>query len=235
LPNRAEPGSFQRLITHNSMSLIGRLRTIFTMGRGMATGLSELKAGPDPIALFADWFAAARRSGIFLPESMALATSTPDGVPSARMMLLKGFGDDGFAFYTNYESRKGTELLENPRAAIVMHWPILERQVRVEGMVEKLPLEESEAYFETRPRGSQLGAWASQQSAELESRREMERRYREHEAKFAPGDVPLPPFWGGFRLVPQHIEFWQGRLNRLHDRLRYTREGDGWTVTRLYP
>jgi pyridoxamine 5'-phosphate oxidase len=201
------------------MSLIGRLRTIFTMGRGMATGLSELKAGPDPIALFANWLAAARRSGIFLPESMALATSTPDGVPSVRMMLLKGFGDHGFAFYTNYESRKGTELLENPRAAIVMHWPILERQVRVEGTVEMLPPEESEAYFETRPRGSQLGAWASQQSAELESRQVMERR----------------PFWGGFRLIPQHIEFWQGRLNRLHDRLRYTREDGGWVVTRLYP
>ncbi len=201
----------------------------------MATGLSELKAGPDPIALFANWFAAARRSGILLPESMALASSTPDGVPSVRMMLLKGFGADGFAFYTNYESRKATELFENPRAAIVMHWPILERQVRIEGTVEKLPPEESEAYFETRPRGSQLGAWASQQSAELESRQVMERRYREHEAKFAGGDVPLPPFWGGFRLVPQHIEFWQGRLNRLHDRLRYTREGDGWAVTRLYP
>lgn len=217
------------------MSLIGRLRTIFTMGRGMAMGLSELKAGPNPIALFADWFAAGRRSGILLPESMALATSTPDGAPSVRMMLLKDFGEDGFAFYTNYDSRKGVELLENPRAAIVMHWPILERQVRVEGTVEKVSAEKSDSYFRTRPRGSQLGAWASQQSAELESRQVMEQRYREHEAQFAAGDVPLPPFWGGFRLVPQHIEFWQGRLNRLHDRLRYTREGDGWTVTRLYP
>ena len=201
----------------------------------MATGLSELKAGPDPIALFADWFAAARRSGIFLPESMALATSSADGVPAVRMMLLKDFRDDGFTFYTNYESRKGTELLENPRAAIVMHWPILERQVRVEGTVERLSFEESDAYFRTRPRGSQLGAWASQQSAALENRETMERQYREHETKFQGSDVPLPPFWGGYRLVPQQIEFWQGRLNRLHDRLRYTRDGDGWTVTRLYP
>jgi pyridoxamine 5'-phosphate oxidase len=217
------------------MSFIGRLRTIFTMGRGMVTGLSELEAGADPIELFAQWFAAARRSGIFLPESMALATSTPDGTPSARMMLLKGFGEGGFLFYTNFESRKGAELLENPRAAMVMHWPILERQVRIEGAVERLAPEESEAYFLSRPRGSQLGAWASSQSAELESREAMERRFREHETKFKGGDVPLPPFWGGFRLVPQHIEFWQGRLNRLHDRLRYTREGDGWTVTRLYP
>lgn len=217
------------------MSLIGRLRALVTMGRGMVTGLSELEAGADPIPLFADWFATARRSGIFLPESMALATSTPDGMPSARMMLLKAFGADGFVFYTNFESRKGGELLENPQAAMVMHWPILERQVRVEGTVERLTPEESAAYFRTRPRGSQLGAWASRQSAELESRADLERRFREHESKFEGGDVPLPSFWGGFRLIPQRIEFWQGRLNRLHDRLRYTRDGDGWTVTRLYP
>jgi len=217
------------------MSLIGRLRALVTMGRGMATGLSELEAGADPIALFSDWFATARQSGIFLPESMALATSTPDGVPSARMMLLKGFGADGFVFYTNFESRKGGELLENPRAAIVIHWPILERQVRVEGTVEQLTPEESAAYFRTRPRGSQLGAWASRQSAELENRAAMEQRFREHETRFKGGEVPLPPFWGGFRLVPRRIEFWQGRLNRLHDRLRYTRDGDRWTVTRLYP
>lgn len=217
------------------MSFMGRVRTLFTMGRGMVTGLSELEAGPDPIALFADWFAAARRSGILLPESMALATSTPDGAPSARMMLLKDFGEGGFVFYTNFESRKGAELLQNPRAAIVMHWPILQRQVRIEGVVEQLSHEESAAYFRTRLRGSQLGAWASQQSAELESRAVMERRFREHETRFKGGDVPLPSFWGGLRLIPQHIEFWQGRLNRLHDRLRYTREGDGWRVARLYP
>ncbi len=218
------------------MSLIGRIRTLFTLGRGMATGLTELRAGPDPIALFADWFAAARRSGIFLPESMTLATSTKDGVPSARMMLLKDFGhQSGFVFYTNYESRKSAELLENPQAALVMHWPILERQVRVEGTVEKLSHEESEAYFRTRTRGSRLGAWASQQSAELESREALERRYREHDEQYRGEEVPLPPFWGGYRLIPQRIEFWQGRLNRLHDRLCYTQDGDGWKVTRLYP
>lgn len=201
----------------------------------MTHGLSELSVASDPVGLFKEWYEAAKRSGLFLPEAMTLATATPDGVPSARMMLLKGVDDDGFVFYTNYGSRKGEELTQNPQAALVVHWPTLQRQVRVEGPVEKMSYEESSSYFRTRPRGSQIGAWASAQSEPLASRDELERRVGECESRFANKEVPLPEFWGGFRLRPRRIEFWQGRINRLHDRLCYTREDGGWKITRLYP
>lgn len=194
-----------------------------------------MTAADDPIAFFLTWFEDARASGIYLPESMTVATATPDGAPSARMMLLKGADPRGLVFFTNYESRKSNELLANPRAALVFHWPVLQRQVRVEGTVARLTQAESEAYFRTRPRGSRIGAWASQQSAELSTRAELDERVREYETKFAGEDVPLPPFWGGFRLAPAVIEFWQGRINRLHDRVRYTRTDGGWSVQRLYP
>lgn len=205
------------------------------MGRGMVTGLSQEKAGRDPFALFGLWFDEAKRAGLFLHDAITLATCTKDGVPSARMMLLKGFDERGFVFYTNYESRKADELAENPRAAIICHWPVLERQIRVEGEVEKLSTEESTAYFRTRMRGSRLAAWASKQSAPLESPEELKRRFHELEKEYAKGEVPLPPFWGGYRLEPNRIEFWQGRLNRLHDRVLYERTDDGWEMSRLYP
>jgi pyridoxamine 5'-phosphate oxidase len=205
------------------------------MGGGMAKGLSQEKAGKDPIALFGVWFEDAKRAGMFLHESITLATCTKDGVPSARILLLKGFDERGFVFYTNYESRKADELSENPRAALISHWPVLERQIRVEGEVEKITTEESAAYFHSRIRGSQLGAWASAQSRPLESPGELKKQVREIEEKYPEGEVPLPPFWGGYRLKPQRIEFWQGRLNRLHDRVRYDRSGDGWEISRLYP
>jgi pyridoxamine 5'-phosphate oxidase len=211
------------------------LRTLFTLGRGVVRGVPPLTAADDPIAFFQRWFADARTAGIYLPESMAVATASADGAPAARMMLLKGVDDRGFVFFTNYESRKGDELRANPRAALVFHWAVLQRQVRVEGPVERLTEAESAAYFRTRGRGSQIGAWASRQSAELASRAELERRVREHDERFAGQEVPLPPFWGGFRLTPVVIEFWQGRINRLHDRVRYARERSGWSVTRLYP
>jgi pyridoxamine 5'-phosphate oxidase len=217
------------------MSLISKLRAILTLGQGMTAGLSELTAAADPIVLFNEWFEKAKDSGIFLPDAIALATATPDGTPSARMMLLKGADDSGFVFYTNYESRKAAELFENPRAAMIIHWPTLQRQVRVEGLVERLSAEESYAYFKTRPRGSRIGAWASRQSSPLPNREELVRRFREYESKFAGGDVPLPDFWGGFRIKPSRIEFWQGRFDRLHDRLSYTPADGGWEVTRLYP
>jgi pyridoxamine 5'-phosphate oxidase len=206
-----------------------------TLGQGMARGLTELTAGPDPVALFADWFASAKQAGLMLPEAMTVATASREGSPSARMMLLKAFGADGFVFYTNYESRKASELEENPRAALVLHWPTLQRQVRVEGRVERLSPEDSTAYFDSRPRGSRIGAWASKQSSPLENREDLERRFKESEQQFADGRIPLPPYWGGFRVIPEFIEFWQGRINRLHDRLRYSRTSHGWTVQRLYP
>ncbi len=204
-------------------------------GKAVVRGLDEDDLGSDPIAAFRAWFEEARKSGIFLPEAMTLASASADAAPSARMMLLKSVDRDGFVFYTNYASRKGRELTENPRAALVFHWGVLQRQVRVEGRVEKLGGSESEAYFRTRPRGSQLGAWASNQSSVVESREELEAAYERHEREFEGRDVPRPDGWGGFRLVPSRIEFWQGRANRLHDRLLFSREDEGWRVVRLAP
>ncbi len=217
------------------MSLWSTIRAFFTAGRAVLAGLTEEGAGSDPIALFDRWFRQARTSGIFLPESMALGTAAPDGKPSVRLVLLKGFGKDGFVFFTNYGSRKARELEANPEATLVSHWAILQRQVRLEGRAEKISREDSVAYFQTRARGSQIGAWASSQSQPLGSRREMEERVRKYEEEFKGRDVPLPPFWGGYRLVPHSIEFWQGRANRLHDRIKFLREGDGWHRIRLYP
>jgi len=217
------------------MSLRSRLRSLLTFGQGVLRGLPDARADADPIALFGEWFRAAREAGILLPESMMVATATKDGSPSARMMLLKHFDARGFVFYTNFESRKSRELDENPRAALVLHWPVLQRQVRIEGTVARIATEESEEYFRTRPRGARIGAWASRQSAALENRAQLETSVRECEKRFEGGDVPLPPFWGGYRLHPERIEFWQGRLDRLHDRLCFTRAGDGWKTTRLHP
>ena len=166
---------------------------------------------------------------------VALATADASGQPSVRMVLLRGVDERGFVFHTNYESRKARELDENPRAALCVHWHSLEEQIRIEGRVERLGDDESDAYFRSRPRGSQLGAWASRQSAPLASRETLEQEYREVERRFAGRDVPRPPFWGGYRLVPNQIEFWFGRPDRLHDRLLYVRDGDAWKIERLYP
>lgn len=205
------------------------------MGQGMARGLPDATADRDPLNLFAEWFAAAQRAGMFLPEAMTLATVGEDGAPSARIMLLKGWDECGFTFFTNYDSRKGHALKSNSNVALVLHWGMLERQVRVEGRAERLSEEESLAYFDTRPRGSRIGAWASKQSDFLDDRKTLEKRCKEMEARFKGSDISLPPFWGGYRVVPSRIEFWQGRANRLHDRLCFTRAGEGWTTERLYP
>jgi pyridoxamine 5'-phosphate oxidase len=182
----------------------------------------------NPLEQFREWYAEGAS------DIVALATATPGGAPSARMVLLKGADEDGFTFFTNYESRKGRELADNPRAALLFHWPELGRQVRVEGSVERVSREESEAYFRTRPRGAQLAAWASRQSEPIESREALEARFAELDAEHV-GEVPLPPNWGGFRLVPQTYEFWQHRDNRLHDRIRRRRTDEGWTIERLSP
>lgn len=166
---------------------------------------------------------------------MTLATAAPDGRPSARIVLLRGLDDRGLTFFTNRTSRKGEELRANPRAAVVIHWWELGRQARAEGVVEEVSPEESSAYWETRPRGSRIAAWASPQSQPLTGRDDLDRRVADVEARFGDGDVPLPPFWGGYRLVPEVIELWTHRENRLHDRLKYVRDGDGWRGQRLAP
>lgn len=189
----------------------------------------------DPIERFQEWFREAEQAGVEVPEAMMLATAGADGAPSARMVLLKGAEDEGFVFFSGYLSRKAGELEQNPRAALVFYWRPLGKQIRVEGPVERVSEAESAAYFATRPRGSQLAAWASQQSQPLESREELERRYTELECEYAGREVPRPPHWGGFRLRPDAIEFWEHRENRLHDRFRYTRAREGWTAELLSP
>jgi pyridoxamine 5'-phosphate oxidase len=198
-------------------------------------GLSEGDVDPDPLVEFGRWYALAQESGVPQPDAMTLATATPDGGPSARMVLLKGVDDGGFVFFTNYESRKAGELAENPRAALVLYWTQIRRQVRVTGRVERLSTKESEEYFASRPYGSRLAAWASTQSRVIAGRSVLEDEYRRLEAAY-PQDVPLPPFWGGYRVTPDVVEFWMGRENRLHDRLRYTRgDGGAWVIERLAP
>jgi pyridoxamine 5'-phosphate oxidase len=218
------------------MSIKSSLKTVLTLGQGVATGIPEAAAEADPIELFEAWLGVAEESGIHEPNAIALATATPEGVPSVRMVLLKGIDPRGFVFFTNYESRKAGELDANPHAALCIHWPILERQIRVTGTVSRISQEESDAYFQTRGRGSRVGAWASQQSRPLPDRAELEGRVREVKERFRGDDVPLPPFWGGYRITPDQVEFWQGRADRLHDRLVFSREDGGdWSTVRLYP
>ena len=189
----------------------------------------------DPIGLFKDWLADAERSEPNNPNAMTLATVTPDGAASARMILLKGVDERGFTFYTNLGSRKAEQLSANPNAALCFYWKSLKRQVCVEGTVERVDDAEADAYFATRPRGAQIGAWASKQSHPMEGRFRLEARVAKYTAKFHVGTVPRPDFWSGFRVVPERIEFWREQPFRLHDRVVYHRDGAGWTRQRLYP
>ena len=197
--------------------------------------LDEAAAGDEPFAQFGRWFDEAMRAQLPEPHAMTLATADAAGVPSARVVLLRGWDEQGFVFFTNYGSRKGRELTARPRAALVFYWAQLERQVRVDGAVERLADAASDAYFARRPRGHRVSAWASPQSEPIAARATLERAVADVEARFAGSDVPRPAFWGGFRVVPERIEFWQGRPNRVHDRLAYARTSDGWTRVRLAP
>lgn len=217
------------------MSVLTFLRKGFTAGKGILAGLPSDMAERDPVQVLREWFEDAKKSAILMPDSMCLATSTPDGRPSARMVLLKRIDSRSIVFYTNYQSRKGGELEANPHAAAVLHWVVLQRQIRIEGPVERVDREDSEAYFHSRDRGSQIGAWASKQSRALSGRAELEERERDMREKFDDGPVPLPDFWGGFRIHIDAIEFWQGRANRLHDRMRFNWRDGEWDTTRLYP
>ncbi len=199
-------------------------------------GLDEKDCDPNPILQFARWYELAVSSAIRLPDAMTLATATPDGKPSARMVLLKGFDEHGFVFFTNYESRKARELDANPFVALILYWNELDRQIRIEGRVERISPVESDAYFETRPWGSQIGATISHQSQVIPSREPLEQKFRELTAAHPEERIPRPDFWGGYRVFPSSIEFWQGRLNRLHDRFLYSLAGSGeWRIERLSP
>ena len=198
-------------------------------------GLSESDLLPDPVAMFERWYEEAGAAGIHEPNAMVVATASPAGVPAARLVLLKGFSDEGFVFYSNMGSRKGQELAANPACALLFPWHPIERQVRVDGTATLLPRDAVDAYFAVRPRGSQLGAWASHQSRVVDGREELDRELASAEERYADGEVPTPDEWGGYLVRPESVEFWQGRPGRMHDRLVYRREGQGWRTERLAP
>ncbi|RNL66179.1 pyridoxamine 5'-phosphate oxidase [Nocardioides marmoriginsengisoli] len=208
---------------------LAALRAEYELG-----GLDEADLDADPLTMFSRWFAEARAAGLVEANAMVLATSTPTG-PSTRTVLLKGLDPGGFVFFTNYESRKAAELAVSPACALLFGWYPLQRQVRIEGVAEKVARAETEEYFASRPRDSQLGAWASRQSAEVGSREDLDAAYAEAEQRFAGQEIPAPPFWGGYRVVPTRIEFWQGRRGRMHDRLVYLDGPEGWRSARLAP
>lgn len=217
------------------MSLLSKIRCAFTLGQGLLIENKALKTTDDPIEFFKTWLKEAELSGIILPESMSVSSCTTEGRPSSRMVLLKEVDDKGFVFFTNYNSHKAQELEENPFAALLFHWNMLQRQVRIEGSIQRISKQQSADYFHSRGRGSQIGAWASHQSDVLDNRETLVERVKMFEDKFKGKEIPLPEFWGGYRVIPDRIEFWQGKADRLHDRFIYQPDANGWRITRLNP
>ncbi|WP_019026323.1 pyridoxamine 5'-phosphate oxidase [Colwellia piezophila] len=217
------------------MTLFEKLRCLLTFGQGVALSLPEISTDTSPSQLFEQWFTDAKKSGILLPEAMSVSSCNADGQPSSRMVLLKNYDEDGFVFFTNYASRKSHELIENDKVALLFHWNVLQRQIRIEGTVEKVSEQESADYFHSRDRGSQIGAWASKQSQKLKYDDELKERMSHYQNKFSKGEVPYPEFWGGWRVKPHAIEFWQGRANRLHDRICFEKQNELWTQHKLHP
>jgi pyridoxamine 5'-phosphate oxidase len=217
------------------MTLFEKIRCLLTFGQGVALPLPELSADTTPTQLFEQWFNDAKKSGVLLPEAMSVSSCNADGQPSSRMVLLKDYDEDGFVFFTNYSSRKSHELNDNSKVALLFHWNVLQRQIRIEGTVEKVSRQESADYFHSRDRGSQVGAWASKQSQKLKSDNELKERMSHYQEKFSQGEVPHPEFWGGWRVKPHAIEFWQGRASRLHDRICFEQENGAWSQHKLHP
>jgi pyridoxamine 5'-phosphate oxidase len=217
------------------MTFLEKIRCLLTFGQGVALPLPNIDKDIAPFPLFKQWFDEANKAGILLPESMSVSSCGLDGQPSSRMVLLKSFDEKGFVFYTNYHSRKSQNLTENPKVALLFHWNVLQRQIRIEGEVEKVSPQESADYFHSRDRGSQIGAWASKQSSKLVDDNELEQRFSHFKEKFGENEIPLPEFWGGWRVKPKHIEFWQGRASRLHDRICFDKVDNQWLQHRLHP
>ena len=217
------------------MTLLEKLKCLFTFGQGVALPLAEIPSDATPLSLFTQWFNDANKSGVLLPEAMSVSSCSSDGQPSSRMVLLKDFDERGFVFFTNYGSRKSHELMQNDKVALLFHWNVLQRQIRIEGTVEKVTAQESADYFHSRDRGSQVGAWASKQSQQLTHNDELKERMAHFNNKFTEGEVPHPEFWGGWRIKPTYIEFWQGRASRLHDRVCFEKKGDAWNNFKLHP
>ena len=217
------------------MTFLEKLKCLFTFGQGVALPLPDIQPDMPPMELFSQWFDDANKSGILLPEAMSVSTVDASGQPSSRMVLLKKFNEQGFVFYTNFGSRKHQEIADNSKVSLLFHWAVLQRQVRIEGIVKPTSVNESETYFHSRDRGSQIGAWASKQSQKLNNETELQNRFDHYEKKFANSTVPLPEFWGGLRVEPHYMEFWQGRASRLHDRICFEKHHDNWQQFKLHP
>jgi len=217
------------------MTFLEKIRCLFTFGQGVALPLPNISESTQPLALFDQWFNDAHKSGILLPESMSVSSCNNEGQPSSRMVLLKSFDEEGFVFYTNYHSRKSGELEANNKVALLFHWNVLQRQVRIEGEVEKICPEQSAEYFHSRDRGSQIGAWASKQSQKITQDDQLIKRFKKLTNEFGQDEIPYPEFWGGWRVKPHNIEFWQGRASRMHDRICFERKNHQWQQYKLQP